>query len=51
VQMVMVESTMLALMAAVLGAVFAWWSAPMVVRLINPASNPARPDLVRGIGG
>ncbi len=41
-QMVMVESAMLVLMAAGLGSVFAWWAAPMVVRLISPASNPAR---------
>jgi predicted permease len=42
IQMVMVESAMLGLMAAGLGSVFAWWAAPMVVRLISPASNPAR---------
>jgi predicted permease len=41
-QMVLVESVMLGLMAAGLGSVFAWWAAPMVVRLISPASNPAR---------
>ena len=41
-RMVMVESAMLGLMAAGLGSVFAWWAAPMVVRLISPASNPAR---------
>ena len=41
-QMVMVESAMLGLMAAGLGSVFAWWAAPMVVRLISPAINPAR---------
>jgi putative ABC transport system permease protein len=42
IQVVMVESAMLGLMAAGLGSVFAWWAAPMVVRLISPASNPAR---------
>jgi len=41
-QMVMVESAVLGLMAAGLGSVFAWWAAPMVVRLISPRSNPAR---------
>lgn len=41
-QMVMVESAILGLMAAGLGSVFAWWAAPMVVRVISPASNPAR---------
>ena len=42
VQMVMVESAMLAVGAAVLGAIFAWWSAPWVVRLISTSENPAR---------
>jgi putative ABC transport system permease protein len=42
VQMVMVESAMLAVGAAVLGAIFAWWSAPWVVRLISTSGNPAR---------
>ena len=42
VQMVMIESAMLGLIAAGLGSVFAWWAAPMVVRLISPPSNPAR---------
>jgi predicted lysophospholipase L1 biosynthesis ABC-type transport system permease subunit len=42
VRLVMVESAMLAAMAAALGVAFAWWSAPMVVRVINPADNPAR---------
>ena len=41
-QMVMVESALLGLMAAGLGSVFAWWAAPMVVHLISTASNPAR---------
>jgi putative ABC transport system permease protein len=41
-QMVMVESAILGLMAAGVGSVFAWWAAPMVVDLISPASNPVR---------
>ena len=41
VQMVLVESAMLALAAALLGAAFAWWSAPLVVRLISTPDNPA----------
>jgi putative ABC transport system permease protein len=41
VQMVLVESTMLGLGAALLGAAFAWWSAPLVVRLISTPDNPA----------
>jgi putative ABC transport system permease protein len=42
VQMVLVESGMLALGASLLGAVLAWWSAPLVVRLISTPDNPAR---------
>jgi putative ABC transport system permease protein len=42
VQLVLVESTWLACLAAVVGAAFAWWSAPFVVGLINPPDNPAR---------
>jgi putative ABC transport system permease protein len=41
VQMVLVESAMLALGAALLGAAFAWWSAPLVVGLISTPGNPA----------
>lgn len=42
VQMVLVESALLAFLAAASGALFAWWSAPFVVRMINPPDNPAR---------
>jgi predicted permease len=42
VQMVMVESTILALLAAALGAAFAWWWAPFVVNSISTADNPVR---------
>jgi putative ABC transport system permease protein len=42
VQMVLAEGALMALMAAALGGVFAWWSAPLVVRMINPPDNPAR---------
>lgn len=42
VQMVLVESALLAIMAAGAGALFAWWSAPFVVSMINPPDNPAR---------
>ena len=41
-QMVLVESAILGFLAAAAGAVFAWWSAPFVVRMINPRDNPAR---------
>ncbi len=45
VQLVLVESAMLALLAAAIGAVLAWWSAPLVVNMINPPNDPARLDL------
>jgi putative ABC transport system permease protein len=41
-QMVLVESAMLAFLAATSGALFAWWSAPFVVSMINPPDDPAR---------
>ncbi|HEV2348569.1 MAG TPA: ABC transporter permease [Terriglobia bacterium] len=41
-QLVLVESALLAFLAAVVGAFFAWWSAPVVVSMINPPDNPAR---------
>jgi len=41
VQLVLIENAMLALWAAALGAIFAWWAAPFVVSHINPADNPA----------
>ena len=42
VQLVLVESAMLAFLAAAIGGLFAWWSAPFVVGRINPPDNPAR---------
>jgi predicted permease len=42
VQLVLVESAWVALLAAASGALFAWWSAPFVVNRINPPDNPAR---------
>ena len=42
IQLVLVESAMLALLAAATAALFAWWSAPFVVSRINPPDNPAR---------
>ena len=41
-RLVLAESALLALFSALGGALFSWWSAPMVVRMINPANNPAR---------
>ncbi len=45
VQLVLVESAMIAFLAAAMGGVFAWWSAPFVVGMINPPDNPARLSL------
>ena len=45
VQLVLVQSAMLALAASVIGGTFAWWSAPFVVSRINPPDNPARLSL------
>ena len=42
VQLVLVESALLAFLALRSGALFAWWSAPFVVSMINPPDNPAR---------
>jgi len=42
VQLVLVESVWLAMLAAVMGVLFAWWSAPFVVSKINPPDHPAR---------
>lgn len=42
VQLVLVESALMAILATAAGALFAWWSAPFVVSLINPPDNPAR---------
>jgi predicted permease len=42
VQLVLVESAWLAILAAAMGVLFAWWSAPFVVSRINPPDHPAR---------
>src|SRR5580692_11748036 len=42
IQLVLVQSAWLALMAAAIGGLFAWWSGPLVVSMINPPDNPAR---------
>lgn len=48
IQLVLVESAQIALAAAALGGVFAWWAAPFVVSMINPPDNPARLNLPAG---
>jgi len=45
VQLILAQSALLAVLASVLGAIFAAWSAPFVLGLINPPDNPARLDL------
>ncbi|SPF50960.1 conserved membrane hypothetical protein [Candidatus Sulfopaludibacter sp. SbA4] len=45
VQLVLVESAIVAFLAAAIGGWFAWWSAPFVVSRINPPGNPARLSL------
>jgi putative ABC transport system permease protein len=42
VQLVLLESAWLALLAAAMGAVFAWWSAPFVVSMVSRPDNPVR---------
>ena len=42
VQLVLMESALLAVLATLIGAFFAWWSAPFIVARINPPDNPAR---------
>ena len=41
-QLVMIESALIALLAYVVGVLFAWWSTPFIVSRISPSSNPAR---------
>ncbi|MEX2263773.1 MAG: ABC transporter permease, partial [Bryobacteraceae bacterium] len=42
VQLVLVESAWIAFLAVAIGGLFAWWSAPFIVSMINPPDNPAR---------
>jgi predicted permease len=42
VQLILAQSALLAVLASVLGAFFAAWSAPCVLSLVNPPDNPAR---------
>jgi predicted permease len=42
VQLVLVESAWIAVLASVGGALFAWWSAPFVVRMISSPDDPVR---------
>jgi predicted permease len=42
VQLLLVESALLALLAAAVGALFAWWAAPLIVSMLAPAEQPIR---------
>jgi predicted permease len=42
IRLVLAESALLALFSSLGGALFSWWSAPLVVGMINPPDNPAR---------
>ena len=42
VQLVLVESAWLALLATAIGGLFAWWSAPFILGMIDSPENPAR---------
>jgi predicted permease len=42
IQQVLIESSLLAIAACVLGALFAIWSAPLIVRLLAPSNEPVR---------
>jgi predicted permease len=42
IQLILTQSALLALLASILGAFFAAWSAPFVLSLVNPPDNPAR---------
>lgn len=42
VQLLFMEAGWIAVLAAAIGAFFAWWCAPFVVRRINPPDDPVR---------
>jgi len=42
IQLVLVESAMLAILASAFGAVFAWWATPVVIALLAPPEDPVR---------
>ncbi|HEY3940676.1 MAG TPA: ABC transporter permease [Bryobacteraceae bacterium] len=46
IQLVLVESAMLAIAAAIAGAAVAWWAGPFIIARINPSNNPAHLSLV-----
>ena len=51
VQLVLVESMTVALLAGAAGGLFAWWSAPFVVSRINPRGQPGTAVASSGLAG
>ncbi len=45
IQLVVVESALLAGLATAVGWLFAWWAAPLILARINPPDDPARLNL------
>lgn len=41
-QLVLVEGAWLGFLSSALGGILAWWSAPVIVRMINPPDSPVR---------
>jgi len=42
IQLMLIECLLIAATATAVGGLFAWWSAPLVVGMINPPDNPLR---------
>ena len=42
IQLVLVESALLASIASAVGTLFSWWAAPLVVTMLAPPENPVR---------
>jgi predicted permease len=42
IQLMLVESVLLAMLASAVGALFAWWAAPFVVSMLSPIERPVR---------
>jgi putative ABC transport system permease protein len=42
IQLVLIESAWLAFLATAIGGTFAWWAAPLVLRVVDSPENPAR---------
>ncbi|MDP8979209.1 MAG: ABC transporter permease, partial [Acidobacteriota bacterium] len=51
IQLVLVESALLAIAASAAGTLFAWWSAPLVVSMLAPPEEPVRLILDAGWRG